>query len=73
MPFTVGDALQLDVLQSCKALTGSAGLQNEVRWVNIIEISVSYTHLDVYKRQTWKRIKTTAPTSNAFREKRYFR
>ncbi len=46
MPFTVGDALQLDVLQSCKALTGSAGLQNEVRWVNIIEILDDLSHIE---------------------------
>lgn len=46
MPLTVGEALQLNVLQSCKALTGSAGLQNEVRWVNIIEILDDLSHIE---------------------------
>lgn len=46
VPFTVGDALQLEVLQSCKALTGSSGLKNEVRWVNIIEILDDLRHIE---------------------------
>lgn len=46
MPLTVGEALKLEVLQSCKALTGSAGLQNEIRWVNIIEILDDLRHIE---------------------------
>lgn len=46
MSFTVGDALRLDVMQSCKVLTGSAGLKNQVRWVNIIEILDDLRHIE---------------------------
>ena len=46
MPLTVGEALKLDVLQSCKVLTGPAGLQNEIRWVNIIEILDDLRHIE---------------------------
>ncbi len=46
MPFTVSNALQLEVLKSCKVLTGSAGMQNEIRWVNIIEILDDLRHIE---------------------------
>lgn len=46
MPFTVGDALKLEVMHSCRVLTGSAGLQNKVRWVNIIEILDDLSHIE---------------------------
>lgn len=46
MSFTVGDALTLDVMQTCKVLTGSAGLKNQVRWVNIIEILDDLRHIE---------------------------
>ncbi len=46
MPLTVGDALKLEVLQPCRVLTGSAGLQNEIRWVNILEILDDLSHIE---------------------------
>lgn len=46
MPFSVGDALRLDVLHTCKVLTGPAGLQNNIRWVNIIEILDDLRHIE---------------------------
>ena len=46
MSLNVEKALQMDVFSRCKALTGSAGLANEIRWVNILEILDDLSHIE---------------------------
>lgn len=38
VPFTVADALQLEVLRAGRLLAGSAGLGRPIQWVHIVEI-----------------------------------
>ncbi len=46
MHFTVEKALEMEIFQKCRLLTGQAGLQNEVRWVNILEILDDLSHIE---------------------------
>jgi hypothetical protein len=46
MAFTVEKALAKEVFRSCKLLTGQAGLQNEIKWVNILEILDDLSHIE---------------------------
>jgi len=44
--FTVAEALEMEVFSNCNLLTGKAGLQNEIRWVNILEILDDLSHIE---------------------------
>jgi|GEM_PF-546457 len=44
--FTVAEALEIEVFHECCLLTGQAGLQNEIRWVNILEILDDLSHIE---------------------------
>ncbi len=46
MAFTVAEALKIDIFRKCRLLTGQAGLQNEIRWVNILEILDDLRHIE---------------------------
>lgn len=46
MHFTVEKALEMEVFQKCRLLTGQAGLQNKIRWVNILEILDDLSHIE---------------------------
>lgn len=46
MTFTVAEALEMEVFSNCNLLTGKAGLQNEIRWVNILEILDDLSHIE---------------------------
>jgi len=46
MPLTVNQALQMKIFSKCKLLTGQAGLQNEILWVNILEILDDLSHIE---------------------------
>lgn len=46
MAFTVKKALEKGIFQSCRVLTGQAGLQNEIHWVNILEILDDLSHVE---------------------------
>src|SRR5690554_2721080 len=46
MSFSVEEALQLDVFVGCRVLTGKAGLQNEIKWANILEILDDLRHIE---------------------------
>lgn len=46
MPLTVTEALKLEIFNKCKLLTGQAGLQNEILWVNILEILDDLRHIE---------------------------
>ncbi|HOL17473.1 MAG TPA: PucR family transcriptional regulator ligand-binding domain-containing protein [Bacillota bacterium] len=38
MALTVKEVLQMEAFSNCTMLTGNAGLDNEIRWVNILEL-----------------------------------
>ncbi len=44
--FTVAEALGIEIFHKCRLLTGQAGLQNEIRWVNILEILDDLSHIE---------------------------
>lgn len=46
MPLTVTQALQMKIFNKCRLLTGQAGLQNEILWVNILEILDDLSHIE---------------------------
>jgi PucR family transcriptional regulator, purine catabolism regulatory protein len=46
MSFTVTKALDMEIFQKCTLLTGEAGLQNEILWVNILEILDDLSHIE---------------------------
>lgn len=46
MPVTVNEALKLEVFNKCRLLTGEAGMQNEIEWVNILEILDDLSHIE---------------------------
>lgn len=46
MSLTVEKALQIEIFKECRLLTGSAGLQNEILWVNILEILDDLRHIE---------------------------
>ena len=46
MPLTVTKALKLEIFNKCKLLTGQAGLNNEIQWVNILEILDDLRHIE---------------------------
>ena len=46
MAFTVAEALKMDIFDQCCLLTGQAGLQNEIHWVNILEILDDLSHIE---------------------------
>lgn len=46
MPFTVARALDIEIFHKCRLLTGQAGLQNEIHWVNILEILDDLSHIE---------------------------
>ena len=46
MTLTVNEALAMDIFKDCRLLTGQAGLQNEIRWVNILEILDDLRHIE---------------------------
>lgn len=45
MAFTVKDALRLNVFKNAQLVAGHEGLDNEIRWVNILEILDELDHL----------------------------
>ncbi len=45
MSFTLREALQADLLQKCRLLTGQIGLDHEITWINILEILDDLNHL----------------------------
>lgn len=46
MGLTVARAGQMEIFKKCKVLTGEAGLQNEILWVNILEILDDLSHIE---------------------------
>lgn len=46
MPLTVFRALEMETFQRCRLLTGQVGLQNEIKWVNILEILDDLSHIE---------------------------
>jgi hypothetical protein len=46
MPLTVARALEMGTFQPCRLLTGQSGLQNEIKWVNILEILDDLSHIE---------------------------
>ena len=46
MPLTVAGALNMDVFNKCRLLTGEPGLENEILWVNILEILDDLSHIE---------------------------
>jgi DNA-binding PucR family transcriptional regulator len=46
LTFTVRKALQMEAFSGCSTLTGGAGLDNEIRWVNILEILDDLRHIE---------------------------
>ncbi len=46
MAFTVAEALKIDIISKCRLLTDQAGLQNEIQWVNILEILDDLSHIE---------------------------
>lgn len=46
MSLTVEKALQIEIFKECRLLTGPAGLQNEILWVNILEILDDLRHIE---------------------------
>jgi len=46
MAFTVAEALKMEIFDQCRLLTGQAGLQNEIHWVNILEILDDLSHIE---------------------------
>jgi hypothetical protein len=46
MGLTVARASQMEIFKKCKVLTGEVGLQNEVLWVNILEILDDLSHIE---------------------------
>jgi hypothetical protein len=46
MAFSVASALEMDIFSKCKLLTGDAGLENEILWVNILEILDDLRHIE---------------------------
>lgn len=46
MAFTVGKALEMDIFSKCSLLTGPVGLQNEIHWINILEILDDLRHIE---------------------------
>ncbi len=46
MAFTVKKALEKGIFNNCRLLTGQAGLQNEIHWVNILEILDDLSHVE---------------------------
>jgi hypothetical protein len=46
MAFSVANALEMDIFSKCRLLTGDAGLENEILWVNILEILDDLRHIE---------------------------
>jgi len=46
MPLTVAQALEMEIFSKCRLLTGRAGLQNKILWVNILEILDDLSHIE---------------------------
>jgi len=46
MSLTVARALELEIFRNCRLLTGRAGLENEILWVNILEILDDLSHIE---------------------------
>ncbi len=46
LPVTVAEALEMEVFQKCRLLTGESGLQNIILWVNILEILDDLSHIE---------------------------
>ncbi len=46
MALTVAKALDIDIFDRCRLLTDQAGLENEIRWVNILEILDDLSHIE---------------------------
>lgn len=46
MSFTVKKALEKGIFNNCRLLTGQSGLQNEIHWVNILEILDDLSHIE---------------------------
>lgn len=46
MSLTVEKALGMDIFKDCRLLTGKAGMQNRILWVNILEILDDLSHIE---------------------------
>ncbi len=46
MSFTVKDALEMEIFQKCRLLAGESGQDNELHWVNILEILDDLSHIE---------------------------
>jgi len=46
MAFTVKKALEKGIFNNCRLLTGQRGLENEIHWVNILEILDDLSHVE---------------------------
>jgi len=46
MSLTVARALEMEIFRNCRLLTGRAGLENEILWVNILEILDDLSHIE---------------------------
>jgi len=46
MPLVLEQALQLDAFHKCRLLTGPVGLDNQIKWVNILEILDDLRHIE---------------------------
>jgi hypothetical protein len=46
MPLTVQEALSLEIFSRCRLLTANRGLQNDIFWVNILEILDDLSHIE---------------------------
>ena len=46
MSFKVSRALEMAIFQKCRLLTGQEGLNNEISWVNILEILDDLSHIE---------------------------
>ena len=46
MSVTVAEALEMEIFQKCRLLTGESGLQNVILWVNILEILDDLSHIE---------------------------
>ncbi|MDW7730128.1 MAG: PucR family transcriptional regulator ligand-binding domain-containing protein [Bacillota bacterium] len=46
MPVTVADALKMEAFSKCRLLTGKVGMDNEILWVNILEILDDLSHIE---------------------------
>ncbi len=46
MPLTIAEALKMEAFDKCRLLTGEAGQNNKIEWVNILEILDDLSHIE---------------------------